>query len=401
MNAQAGRHEDRRKTGGGAKIGRIFGIEIRLDLSVAIIFFLVVYSLGTGVIPEWHEDWDAIRIWATALAAGLLFFTSLLAHELAHSLVAQLRGIPVPRITLFVFGGMSEMEREPDTPVSEFLIAIVGPITSFVLGGIFTRVGLSLAGESFMDQILSDPESAMASLGPAATLLLWLGPVNLVLAVFNLVPGFPLDGGRVLRATVWWMTGDLERATRLATNAGRGFAWGLMGLGFLQLLHGGLIGGLWLILIGWFLQIAAKGSQVQLMLRQALEGLSVRDLMRTRFEAVEPNLSVDLFLEQYLLRSGQPAWPVVDGEHLIGMVSLNEVREARQQGHAGLTVQDVMRPITEYVLPQVAGRDALQILVSSALDPLPVVEDARIVGLLYRADIMRWLAVYQLKAGAH
>lgn len=390
-------HYVRKSTG--LKIGAVRGIEIRLDLSVAIIFVLVVYSLAAGVFPDWHQDWTAARSWAMAVAAGLLFFVSLLAHELAHSVVAQLRGIAVPRITLFVFGGISEMEREPDTPASEFLIAIVGPATSFLLGLLFTWLGLALAGESFAAGFFEDPEAAMAALGSPATLLLWLGPVNLFLGLFNLIPGFPLDGGRVFRAAVWWATGDLERATRLAANAGRGFAWGLMALGGFGLLQGRLVEGAWLILIGWFIQTAARSSEMQLVLRRALMGLSVRDLMRTRFEVVGPSVPLGSFLEECLLRSGQAVWPVVDDGRLIGTISFGDVQRSLESGRGSSTVGSAMQAIGEHVGPGVGGRDALQALLRSELDPLPVVENGRIVGMLHRSDIMRWLAVHQLKAG--
>jgi Zn-dependent protease len=384
--------------GSGVRLGTLFGIEIRLDFSVAIIFGLVVYTLGSGVFPTWHEDWTPALTWTVSLAAGLLFFASLLAHELAHSVVAKARGIAVPRITLFVFGGVSEMEREPDTPVSEFLIAVVGPAMSFVLGLAFTQLGAALANEAFGSLVWSEPEAALATLGPTATLLLWLGPVNIVLGIFNLIPGFPLDGGRVFRAAVWWLTGDLERATRMAANTGRAVAWGLMAVGFLQLLQGGTVQGLWLMLIGWFLQVAAKNSQMQSLLRQALAGLSVRDLMRTRFDVVESGLALGAFVDERLLRSGQQTWPVVEDGRLVGMVSFEDVRQRIKAHEAGLTIADAMQLAAERVAPDIGGRDALELLLRSHLDPLPVVEDGRIVGLLHRGDIMRWLAVHQLKA---
>lgn len=381
------------------KIGSIHGIEIRLDLSVAIVFLLVVYSLGSGLFPSWHADWSIAESWSTALAAGLLFFASLLAHELAHSVVAQARGIEVPRITLFVFGGVSEMQREPDTPASELLIAIVGPATSLVLGAVFTGLGVALAGDSLLPQLQSDPEAALASLGQTATLLLWLGPVNIVLGVFNLIPGFPLDGGRVFRALAWWLTGSLERATRWAANAGRGFAWGLIALGLLELLNGRLFQGIWFMLIGWFLQNAARSSQVQLAVRQALAGLKVRDLMRTRFETVSPQLSLRAFVDERLLRSGQLAWPVVDGGELVGMIAFDDLRGRLEGLGAQATVGQNMRNVEEYLRPEAAGRDALEILLRSSVDPLPVLEHGHIVGMLFRADIMRWLAVHQLNTG--
>jgi Zn-dependent protease len=384
----------------GLNIGRVWGIEIRLDLSVAIIFGLVVYGLGASLFPAWHEDWGTGRVWATALAAGLLFFASLLAHELAHSIVAQFRGIRVPRITLFVFGGMSEMEREPDTPETELLIAIAGPATSILLGLFFSRLGLNLAEESFATEIYTDPERAMAALGPVATLLLWLGPVNLMLGVFNLIPGFPLDGGRVFRAGLWWVTGDLERSTRWATNAGCGVAWGLMALGILQLLQGGLLQGFWLVLIGWFLFSAARSSQIQLLLRLSVERLKVHDLMRTRFEVVQATLPLKFFLEERLLRSGQLVWPVVEDERVVGVVSFDDVSKHLDTDRGRYTVADAMQLIEESVPPDLAGRDALQILLRSEHDPVPVIDDGRIVGMLYRADIMRWLALHQLEASA-
>jgi Zn-dependent protease/CBS domain-containing protein len=384
----------------GIRLGSLFGIEIRLDFSVAIIFGLVVFTLATGVFPSWHGDWSAGLTWGVALAAGLLFFASLLAHELAHSVVAKSRGIAVPRITLFVFGGASEMESEPDTPASEFLIAIVGPATSILLGVVFGRIGAGLAGAGFAERVMNDPQTALASLGPWATLLVWLGPVNVILGIFNLIPGFPLDGGRVLRALVWWATGDLERATRAAATAGSVFAWGLMGLGVWQVLQGAVLQGAWLMLIGWFLQSAAKSSQMQAALRRAVAGLRVRDLMRTQFDVVEPGMKLDAFVNERVLHSGQQAWPVVDSGRLVGMVSLDDVRERLSRGAGGATVADAMRPAAERLAPGVGGRQALEMLLRSRAGPLPVVEGERIVGLLHGDDIMRWLAVHQLNINA-
>ena len=169
---------ERRPRPGGMSLGRLDGIQIRLDFSVLIVFALVVYSLGASLFPRWHPNWGAALTWGTAFTAGVLFFASLLAHELSHSVVAKLRGIPVPRITLFVFGGVSELEREPNTPATEFLIAIVGPAMSALLGIAFTGLGTTLAGAEFSDELLADPEAAMAQLGPGATLFLWLGPIN-------------------------------------------------------------------------------------------------------------------------------------------------------------------------------------------------------------------------------
>ena len=377
---------------------RIHGIDIRLDPSLALIFLLVVYSLGAGLFPNWHPEWPRALAWSTALAAGVLFFSSLLAHELAHSIVAQLHGIRVPRITLFVFGGVSELESEPQAPKTELKIAIVGPLTSLLLGILFSTIGGALAGESFVETLKTSPANAMAGLGPAATLFLWLGPVNVVLAIFNLIPGFPLDGGRVLRAALWWITGDLRRATEWASRAGRGFAWALMGLGIWEALGGGLVQGLWLVLIGWFLNNAARGSYTQLIMSQTMEALSVGDLMRTRFESIDAASPLQAFIEEKLLRSDQIAWPVLENGRPVGLIGLGSVRAALQSGRSLRAVSDAMAGIDVTTRPSVRGREALKLLVESHSDPIPVLDGGEIVGLLFHADITRWLAVHEIES---
>lgn len=390
----------RRPTRGGISLGRLFGIQIRLDFSVIIVFALVVYSLGGGLFPRWHPTWGSALTWSMALAAGLLFFASLLAHEFSHSVVAKRRGIPVPRITLFVFGGISELEREPDTPATEFLIAIVGPAMSAFLGLAFTWLGAAFAGADAAG-VLKDPEAAMANLGPAATLFLWLGPINLMLAFFNLIPGFPLDGGRVLRAILWGISGDLQRATLWASNMGRAFAWTLMGFGVLQSLGGSFVQGIWLLLIGWFLNNAARNSYAQLLVQQAFAELVVGNLMRTHFEVVHPDLTLESFVNELLLRSAQSGWPVVEGGKAVGLITLDDASAIREGERATQTVRDVMRPIDEHLRPDVGGRDALRALAESERDPLPVMQGGAVVGLLHRGDIARWLALHQLDAQQH
>jgi len=389
----------RRTTGrSGIPIGSILGIRIHLDYSVFIIFTLLVVGLAGSVMPSWHPDWPVLQVWAVALAAGVLFFISLVAHELAHSLVARARGIQVPRITLFVFGGVSEMAEEPADPKSELLITIVGPATSLVLGFLFTMAGAALAGDALTAELSEDPVAAMANVGPVATLLLWLGPINLILGLFNLVPGFPLDGGRVLRAVIWWMTGDVRRATRIAANAGRLFGWLLMAFGLTQVFAGAMLGGFWLILIGWFLANAASSSHAQLLERMALEGCQVRDLMRTRFEVVEPDLPLRRFVDERLLRRKQEAWPVLDGEDLVGMITFDSVREALEGSpEDGILVRDAMEAVDRSVRPTDGGRELLKILAESSRDPLAVVEDGRLVGLIDSRDVGRWMTMHSLR----
>lgn len=254
----------------GLRLFMLFGIEIRLDWSVLIIFTLIVYSLGAGLFPQWHPDWAPATAWLTALAAGVIFFASLLAHELAHSLMARRYGIRVPRITLFLFGGMAEIEEDARTPREEFAIAIVGPITSAVIGVMFSSLAALAMGEQALAGLAEDPEAVMSTLSPAVTASLWLGSVNMLLAVFNLIPGFPMDGGRVFRAAVWWATGDALRATRLASEAGRLVGWGIIALGIWNVLALGNLGGLWLVFIGWFLTYLARSSYQQMLTERTL-----------------------------------------------------------------------------------------------------------------------------------
>jgi len=384
----------------GIRLARVFGIELRLDWSVLLIFALIVASLGTGVFPLWHPDWSPALVWIVALAAGLLFFASLLAHELSHSLVAKRHGIDVPRITLFLFGGAAEMASEPPTPSVEFRVAIAGPIMSAVLGIGFTVLSVNLAGREFSDALVANPEQAIASLSPLATVLFWLGPVNLVLAIFNMIPGFPLDGGRVLRALLWGWTGDQLKATRWASEAGRIFAWILMGGGVVYLLGGAAVQGIWLILIGWFLSHMAQSSYTQLVMQRALGRLHVRDLMRTRFDTVDANVPLPRFVDEYLLRSGQAVWPVRDGERIVGVVSLAQLTEVPAERRNALLARDVMTPLDRLaaVDPELAGRAAFERVSSGGDEPVPVLEGNTLVGFLHRSDILRWLSLHGIAA---
>lgn len=382
--------------GRGLRLGALLGIEIRLDSSLLIIFTLIVYLLGVNVFPAWHPEWRAATNWLTALIAGILFFASLLAHELAHALVARRFGIEVRRITLFLFGGLAEMEQEPQKPRAEFLIAIAGPLASLLLGLLFLLVGTRLAGAEFSKIITDDPEAALASLSPLSSMMMWLGPCNLVLALFNMVPGFPLDGGRVFRAALWWLTGDLRKATRIATESGRWCGWFLMILGLTQALHGLLMQGMWLLLIGWFLSNAASASYKQLLVRDLLKGIGARDLMRSHFETVTAQLRVADFIDSYLLQSSQLLWPVLEDEQLIGLISLEQVKDTPLQERATMTVGQLMRTDLEAMtLPADTDANRALLALGTHSSPLAVVEGNRVIGLLSQLDVMKWLHLHQ------
>ena len=381
--------------GRGLRVGSLMGIDIHLDASLIVIFVLVVWMLGGNVFPAWHQEWSAAQNWTTGLAAGILFFVSLLLHELAHAMVARNYGISVPRITLFLFGGMAEIEDEPDTPKTEFFIAIAGPLTSLFLGLFFSMLAGYMAGSDFAQMLMEDQEAAMAMLAPLPTLLFWLGPINILLALFNMVPGFPLDGGRVLRAAWWWMTDDLDRATRLASNAGRLFGWFLMGMGFFRALSGAFVQGLWLILVGWFLTSAASTSYAQMKTQRTLKGRLVRDLMRRHYETSGADLPVSDFINDHLLQSPQVLWPVLADGRLVGFVTLEEVKRLSVEERESLRVGDIMQTdLTGMsVHTEMDAAKAIQLL-SARSTPLAVVQDDKIVGIFSQADAVKWLALH-------
>ena len=386
----------------GLRLFEIFDIEIRLDWSVLIIFALIVYSLGAGLFPQWHESWSVATTWLTAFSAGVIFFASLLAHELSHSLMARRFGIRVPRITLFLFGGMAEIEAEARTPKEEFAIAVVGPLMSMALGVMFSFLASTLMGEETLGQLAEDPETAMAALSPLATACIWLGSVNMMLAIFNLVPGFPLDGGRVFRALIWWVTGDAVRATRMASNAGRAFGWVIVALGFYNVLGLGNLGGLWLILIGWFLTHIARSSYTQMITERSLRSVRLADVMRTRFETVAADTSVEQFVEDCLLRSSQQLWPVVEGDRHLGTVSWSDVAGLDPEQRRRHTVGDLATALDDAHTLEAdeMATSALRRLGGVGDQPVAVLRNGRVVGLVRVGDILRWTLMHPAEQDA-
>ncbi len=392
--------EARPQARSGFRLGRIAGIEIVADWSLLIIFFLIAFSLAAGVFPSWHPDWGPGLAWATALGAAVLFFASLLAHELSHALVGRLGGMQVRRITLFMFGGMAHLESEPRSWRSELVMAAVGPLTSLVLGLVFLWLAGLAAGPVELDP--ENPREMLAALSPLATLLFWLGPVNLLLAAFNLVPGFPLDGGRVLRAALWGATGNLRKATRWASFGGQLFAWLLVATGVLMLfgftvpvLGGGLVGGLWLMFIGWFLNNAALTSYRQLLVKETLEDVPVARIMQTQLARVDPELSVQRLVDEHVMASGQRVLPVERDGRFLGIVSLTDLQKSERRAWDRMTVQEIMTPVSRLacVGPREDAGEALAQLASRGVNQLPVLEGGKLVGLLRREDVLKWLAL--------
>ncbi len=382
---------------------RIAGIDIIVDWSLLIIFALIVTGLGLQLFPHWHPQWSAATAWLTAIAAALLFFSSVLAHELSHALVGRVNGVEIKRITLFVFGGMAQIEHEPGRWPAELWMAIVGPLTSLVIG-ILCLLTAKSGLPAFEMRDVASVQRLLAQLDPARTLLLWLGQVNIILAVFNLVPAFPLDGGRVLRAILWGATHDLRRATRWASALGQGFAWLLIGSGIAMVLGAsvpflgaGIVNGMWLAFIGWFLNNAALMSYRQLLTRELLQDVPVSRLMLTRFEVVPPQLPLETLVDGYLQRSDQRAFPVVDGDQaVVGLVCQRDIERISPQERERLTVRDVMRPAAGMAVAHPAddALDVLNLLAERDINQVPVLDNGRAIGLVRRADILKWLALH-------
>lgn len=378
---------------------RVGGVEIFLDWSLLIIVALVTVSLGSGLLPSWHPDWSALAIWGTGLAAAALLIASVLLHELAHALVGRRHGVEIKRITLFVFGGMSHLEAEPHAWRAELWMAIAGPIVSLLIGGVCIAAVSAAVGEGGLG---AEPLAAIRELGPVATLLLWLGPVNLVLAVFNLVPAFPLDGGRVVRAILWGAGGSFARATRSASMLGQVFGWVMIAAGVAMMLGltvplfgTGLAGGIWLALIGWFLHNAAIMSYRQAQLGEALAGVQVGDLMKAEFATVPADLAVQTLVDDYLMSREQRCYPVVEGRVLSGIVCLEDVRRVPRARWAATRVSEIMSPTEQLVTlsPDMPASEALIALTRRRVNQLPIVERGEIKGLLSREDILKWLAL--------
>ncbi len=385
----------------GFGIGRWFGIKVRIDWSWLLIFALVVWNLGV-VFTQFHPAWGITLIWGLAVVATLLFFLSVLAHEMAHSLVARSQGLPVSSITLFLFGGVSNIEREPTSPKTEFTMAIVGPLTSLVIGGVLLLVA-GVIGRGLIGSVATTG-GLISGLSPLGTLLLWLGSVNILVGIFNLIPGFPLDGGRVLRSILWGITNNIRRATRYAAWVGQAIAW-LFIVGGVAMIFGlnvpffgtGLLSGLWLAFIGWFLNTAASQSYRQVVVQDILEDVPVERIMRPNPPTVPPTISIDELVNEQVMRSDDHAFPVVDNGTLIGIITLDDIRKVPRDEWNQISVKDAMTSGAKLltVAPTSDSAEAMRILSTNDVRQLPVLDASHhLVGLLRRRDLIQFLQIH-------
>lgn len=358
--------------GSGMKIGRILGIPIYLHPSWFIIFALITFSLATQFASQ-HPHWTQSQHWILGILTSLLFFCSVVFHELAHSVIAQHYRIPVVSITLFVFGGVARIGKEPGSAKQEFNIAVAGPVSSYLLA----------AGFWLLTRVFPSREMLGALAG-------WLAQINLALATFNLVPGFPLDGGRILRAIVWGITGDYTRATRFASRGGQLLAYVLILTGIWQSLTASFVGGLWLAFIGWFLLTAAQESYAQVAIRGALRGLRADDIMSREL----PTIGRDISLEEYgheVLRTGRRCHLVVTDGELMGLMSVHVLNRVPHENWASTSVQAAMIPREQihWTAPEEPVLSLLERMQNEDINQMPVVTAGQVVGLVSRESILR------------
>jgi len=358
------------------KLGRIFGVEVGVHWSWVFIFGIVTWSFAEGVLVQFYPEWSVPHRWIGGAFIAAVFFGSVLAHEMSHAIVSNRNGLPVKSITLFVFGGVANLTKEPDQPGLEFRIAIVGPLTSLALGGVFAALWAALRG---VNEGVS---------GICAELAL----INTSLAVFNMLPGFPLDGGRVFRSAVWKRNHDRLRATRTAARVGEGIAYALMALG-LALTLVNTFSGIWLLLIGFFLRNASAGSYEQLAVETAIGGVTAADVMSTEFERVPPDMSVDELVQERMLRQHARCYAVMAAGEFAGLVTLADVRKVPREQWATTSVYRAMTPTSalKTVWPSETLPNVLRIMATGNVNQLPVIQGRELVGMISRADVVEYI----------
>jgi Zn-dependent protease len=370
--------------GGSVRLLRVAGIDISIHVSWLVIFALVTWSLAQALFPDVAPGYSQSTYWIVGAVSALLLFVSVLIHELAHSLVARARGLEPRSITLFIFGGVSSLGGEAKKPSTEFLVAVVGPLSSFAIAFVVYAIALVLQPRDLVDAVFT-----------------YLIFINVALGFFNLIPGFPLDGGRVFRSIVWNVTGNFRRATEIAVAVSKVFAYAFMLFGLFRLLNGELIAGIWTAAIGWFLDNAASMSLAQVVFEQRIGKARVADVFTPDTTAAPAELTVDRLIEDYMLARNRRAVPVVQDGRVLGIVTLGDVRAVPPERRALTPVRQLVHnQQTVAVRPEDNLRAAVEALGSGDFEVVPVVENGQLVGVLSRADVMRQIELREaLEAG--
>ena len=362
-------------------VGKIFGISIGLDYSWFVIFALLTWMLAGSYYPSEFKGWPTSLYWFMGVVTATMLFVSVLLHELGHSMMALRYGIPVRSITLFLFGGVAQIGAEPPSAIAEFLIAIAGPLVSLILAVVFYAVQPVLTG-----------------MEPLLGLAKYLAYINLALVLFNAIPGYPLDGGRVFRAIVWAITGNMRRATLVAANVGRFFAFMLIFAGVWQMFSGNPGGGIWLAVIGWFLDNAASAQVQQMMFQDLLAGHKVSQAMSSHGAAVSVDLTLQALVDEHILGSGQRSFLVNRGGDAVGLMTLQRITEVPRTAWATTSVAQVMLPLdqSKRIESDAELWTALQDMDRNGVNQLPVTRDRRVIGMLSREDVITFLRTLQV-----
>jgi len=361
-------------------LGRILGIPIGLDYSWFVIFALLTWMLADNYYPVEFKDWPPLMYWFMGAVTAVMLFVSVLLHELGHSVVALRYKIPVRSITLFLFGGVAQIGAEPPSAIAEFLIASAGPLVSLILAVLFYAA-----------------QPLVGGIEPLLGLAKYLAYINLALVLFNLIPGYPLDGGRVFRAIVWAITGNMRRATLIAANVGRLFAFLFIFIGVWQMISGNFTGGLWIAFIGWFLDNAASAQVQQVMVQRLLAGHSVSQAMSTHCATVPADLTLQDLVDEHILGSGQRCFLVNRGDNTVGLMTLHRIKEVPRLDWATTSTAQVMLPMERLkcIKPDTELWVALQKMDRDGVNQLPVTRDKHVIGMLSREDVITFLRTLQ------
>lgn len=367
--------------GRGITLIKLFGFEVKIDFSWLLLGLLITWTLAQGLFPHFYEGYQTLTYWLMGVAGALGLLVSIVFHELWHSLVARKFGLPMRGITLFIFGGVAEMTEEPSSPKVEFFMAVAGPISSVVLG-------LGLFGIVFLGDSLGWPQSVTGVIN-------YLALLNLILAGFNLIPAFPLDGGRVLRSVLWGWKDNIRWATQLSSKIGGGFGIALIIIGLIEVITGNFVGGIWMFLIGMFIRGASQTAYKQLILRRSLEGEKVRRFMKSDPVTVPPSLSVEDLVEDYIYKHNYKMYPVVEEGKLIGCVTINQVKEIPKEERDKRKVAELAQSCSgkNTIGPDEDAMQALSIMRKNRASRLMVAEDDKLVGMISLKDMMGLLSL--------
>ena len=365
------------------RLGKIMGIPIRIHYTLWFVFILIAWSLAYGYMPAQYPGLGVMTYWAIGIVSAMILFASVLIHELSHSYIAKKNGLPIGRITLFFFGGVSEMTEEPKDAGLEVRMAAAGPLMSFLIAGV-------LGALWYLTGLVKAPVAVTATLG-------YGGLINAVLGIFNLLPAFPLDGGRVFRGSIWKHSKNLISATRTATRVSEGISLLMMLGGFVAIIVGDFVDGIWIIFLGWFIRSGAETSLQQTLVGEALSGVTVGDIMTRDVLTVPGNITIDQLISEYFLVHRHGGYPVVEGKQVLGIVTMQCVRSVPKEKRQTTTVKDAMIPCEQVVTvkPSVSALDAMHMMARQNVGRLLVFDGPQMIGIVTRGDMMRTIRTRQ------